>query len=421
MAVIPGEPMTFKRGMYIAASVLLIASFAVTTRYIAEGTAKDRPTADRSFPWRHVDLLPIWAGSRMILRRESPYSDSATRAIQVEYYGRALRPGEKDDPVAFVYPACTALFASPLALLPWPAASTIAFFGMLFGTLVSVPIWLRVLDIRVSRAKVWLYAGAVIASWPALAGLRLENISLLIIPVIAVATWCLVRGYPVSAGFLFAACTVKPQLVCLLLPWLALRSALRREWRFLSSFGATLAASFCVTTLLVPHWVGAWYRSLTYYVTYQSVTPGLLFRFDEALAGIALLILWHFRRVDLGRGVSLALAATYAAAPLGLRHGYDMLCLVPACLYLLEHRVTGRVAWFRVIAIELLALGFLLEPMRFALHRVYPHGTIVDWLAGGDIFLLPIAVAVALSAILMSSSRSPERVTSQRSVLPTDA
>lgn len=394
--------MATKWRRYIAVSLLLVVAFALTAKNIAGIKVMERPTADHSFPWSHVDLLPVWLGSRMILHRENPYSDRATQAIQVAYFGQLVKPNEKRiDPEAFAYPAYTAFFAAPLALLPWKAVSIIALFAMFFATLASVPAWLRVLDIRLSRQKEWLYIGAVIVSWPALWGLRCENISLLVLPMVAVASWCLLEDYPVVAGVLFAASAIKPQLVFLLLPWLVLRSALRREWRFLISFGSTLAVSLSISILLLPHWIGAWLGSLTDYVTYTHVAPLLPAPLNLAAIGIAALFLWSIRRADLRTGISFTLAAAYVLAPSIWATSYNMLCVLPGCLLLLESRFTGRVIWLRAIAVESMVLEFLLVPIGFALQSAYPT-TGFGGVPGCN-FLLPIAVTVALGGVLMSS------------------
>src|SRR5260370_8671429 len=75
------------------------------------------------------DLYPSWLASReLLLNRRDPYSRELTREIQTGYYGRALDPARKNDPMnqqAFASPVYVAFMLSPTVTLPSPALQLI--------------------------------------------------------------------------------------------------------------------------------------------------------------------------------------------------------------------------------------------------------------------------------------------------------
>ena len=88
-------------------------------------------------------------------------------------------------------------------------------------------------------------------------GLKLQQISLLIAALISVAIILLVSDYAVVAGAILAVATIKPQLMVLLLGWLALWTLAdwRRRYRLAVSFLATMVILFAASEWYLPHWI----------------------------------------------------------------------------------------------------------------------------------------------------------------------
>ncbi len=132
--------------------------------------------ASDSFPWQRTDLLPVYVGTRIALHRQNPYSASAMRTIEQEYYGHALSAGEATarDNMGFAYPLPVVLLFAPFAALPWNAACSLYLLLSLFSTIMVALIWTRILGICLSRSSLAILLLATLACWPTLWALRLE-------------------------------------------------------------------------------------------------------------------------------------------------------------------------------------------------------------------------------------------------------
>ena len=142
------------------------------------------------------DLYPRWLGTRELLQHgRNPYSAAVTRDIQIGYYGVALTPDSPiKDQQGFAYPLYVVFLLAPLTLVPFAVVQPLFGWGLLIGTALSVPLWLRAIGWTLPRPALLAAALLAAGSWPALQGWALEQLTLLVAALLAAAAACLAWG-----------------------------------------------------------------------------------------------------------------------------------------------------------------------------------------------------------------------------------
>src|ERR1700693_2112084 len=277
----------------------------------ADAVAHGRPRGNLS------DLYPRWLGAReLLLHHRDPYSNDVTREIQAGYYGRPLDPARPDDPKdqqGFAYPVYVVFLLAPTTTLPFSAVQAGFRSLLLIITIATVPLWLRALRWRPSRTTTSMLIVLAIGSFPALQGIKLQQLSLVVSGLIALCAVLLTSGHLLLAGIVLAMATIKPQLVWPLAAWLILWtiSDWRRRQRFLWGFILTVAALLGGAEYLLPGWLTKFRQAISAYRQYTGgagslldvlVTPG----WGRAISGLILLALaavcWRLRRGAGGGG-----------------------------------------------------------------------------------------------------------------------
>src|ERR1700730_14146268 len=300
----------------------------------ADAAVNERPRGNLS------DLYPRWLGAReFLLHHRDPSSPEVTREIQKGYSGRALDPDHAADPHAdephanepktdepkdqqgFAYPVYVVFLLAPTVRLPFPVVQSSFRWLLLILTMMSVPLWLRVLRWRPPIAVTAILMTLTIGSFPVVQGFKLQQLSLLVGGLIAACAAALVAGYFSLAGFLLAVATIKPQLVVPMAGWLVLWAIgdWKQRWRFVASLCATAAVLFAASEYVLPGWIGRFRDAVAAYRQYTGgagslldvlATP-MLGRVIAAAAVITVTVLcWRFRRVthdSVAFGVILAL------------------------------------------------------------------------------------------------------------------
>jgi len=165
-------------------------------------------------------------------------------------------PGDRNYQQGFYYPVYVAFYLAPTLHLPFAIVRK-GFFWVLLAhrchysavaacTAWSVPLWGQV---------AWSYSPRQPAR---MQGLKLQQITLFVVPLLAVAMALLVSDRPVAAGVLLALATIKPQLVlllCLLTIWTV--ADWRRRYRWAASFLVSMAILWATSEWYLPHWVPA--------------------------------------------------------------------------------------------------------------------------------------------------------------------
>jgi len=306
------------------------------------------------------DLYPRWLGAReLLLHHRDPYSAEVTREIQTGYYGRELDPALPNDPKdeqGFAYPAYVIFLLAPTVMLPFAVVQTIFRWLLLALTVASVPLWLRTLRWKASAETVTILMVLTLGSFPALQGIKLQQLSLLVAGLIALGATLLVEGHLFMAGVLLAAATIKPQLALPVAGWFmlwALNDWTRRRgfcWGFLG----TLAVLAGGAEYVLPGWVGRFREAVIAYRRYNEGADSLLDvlftpQLGKWLAILAVVFLawwaWRRRRTEAGawahsQVTALILTSTVIIIP--KTSLYNHVLLLPGILLLLQQR---RALW----------------------------------------------------------------------------
>lgn len=317
---------------------------------VADAAAHERPRGNLS------DLYPRWLGAReLLVHHRNPYGDDIAVEIQKGYYGRALdpaRPGDPKDRQGFAYPVYVVFLLWPLIGLPFHDVQ-IFFHWLLLGlTAASVWWWLRALRWRLPPLAAAAAAILMLGSVPAVQGIKLQQLSLLVAALLAGSASCVASGFLFCGGALLALATVKPQLAWPLAAWLLVwaMSDWRARWKLVFGFGLVMALLLAGAEIILPGWwrmfgdaIGQYHR----YTQNESVLDQLVpwASAGKVLAAVAVLaciwLLWRLRRepadtTEFGVATALVMALTVLVVP--MYAPYNQVLLLPAILVLARDR-----------------------------------------------------------------------------------
>jgi hypothetical protein len=315
--------------------------------YTAKAVERGRPIGNNS------DLYPLWLTSReVLLQGKAPYSADLTRDIQKGFYGRELDAGNPADPAdlqAFVYPLYVIFFLAPTVKLPFATVVEIFRWLLLFCIAAAVPLWAYAIGFRARWALVASMTVLAVSSFPAVLEDRQQNISALVVLLLAGAMAATVRHWFTLGGFLLALSTVKPQLSGLLIAWMLLwaLSGWRARGKLVWSFVVTFLGLLAAATAISPGWMAGFWAAVRAYRSYgmgpsifQLILPPILaVPVILMLIGFVAVICWKWRKAQpesLQFGWTLALVATVTVT-LTTQAAHYQLLLVPALLMLLRH------------------------------------------------------------------------------------
>lgn len=302
------------------------------------------------------DFYPIWlTGRALLLQRENPYTYNMTRKIQIGLYGRPMDPTRPTDQAvdyrAFAYPLFTDLLAAPL--LPWRFDVVRVVLSLLLVPLTafSVFLWLRVLHIQASHSTVAILMILVVANYPVLIGLYVEQVGLFVGAGLALSIAALTRRRMALSGAGLALLSVKPQMVWLLAFYLILWSFTGWRGRRKVAFGFVLTMLvLCLgSEILLPGWLSDWWGAIVRYPAYtlpplpQYVLGRILGSLITVAAlAMAALVGWRSMRKDVtSQEFSFALIFILAVSVLlqpSAGAAYDQVVLLPGILWLWRHR-----------------------------------------------------------------------------------
>lgn len=384
-----------------AASMWFYVIGILRAHQIADAAIKQTPRGNLS------DLYPRWLGTReLLLHHRNPYSREVTLEIQEGYYGRRLDPARPNDPKdqqGFAYPVYVVFLLAPLAGLPFPALLIVFYWLLALLTAASVCLWLRVLRWHLPPLGVATCIVLTLGSFPAVQGIKLQQLSLLVAALLAGAAACVASGFLFLGGALLALATIKPQLAWPLVAWLLLWSV--SDWRarrkFVIGFGMVIALLLAGAEIILPGWWRMFAGAIGQYRQYTQnqsvlevlinellgpVASGTVARIGgQILAAIAVLacgsVLWKVRREQadasgFSSATALVLALTVLVVP--MYAPYNQVLLLPAILLLVRERaaflsgsrgrrfgyVIGRVAvgWQWIASLGLTGIYLLVSP-----------------------------------------------------------
>ncbi len=330
-----------------AASMWFYVDRILVGYQVADAAAHERPRGNLS------DLYPRWLGARELLRHgRNPYGDDLTLEIQKGYYGRALdaaRPNDPKDQQGFAYPVYVVFLLAPLIGLPFHGVQ-IFFHWLLLGlTGTSVWLWLRVLRWRLPFLGVAICVVLTLGCFPAVQGIKLQQLSLLVAALMAGSAACVASGFCFSGGVLLALTTIKPQLAWPLVAWLLVWavSDWRARRRLVFGFGLVMALFLGGAEIILPGWLRMFVEAMGKYHRYTQNQSVLLAPW--AVAGVFVAAAIFFCAFFLGRsrgepadgasfGRSTALVLALTVLVIPMYAPYNQVLMAPAVLALVRDR-----------------------------------------------------------------------------------
>jgi hypothetical protein len=345
-----------RKSYVVIGALLLSAAMWIWVQSIAVPHQMSE-SAERGAPRGNLsDLYPRWLGAReLLVHHRDPYTAEITREIQIGYYGRPLDPTRKNDPIdqqGFAYPIYVVLMLAPTVTLPFPTVHRIVFWLFVVLTTISVPLWLGVLRWRLSRAATVTAILLTLACFPAIQGLRLQQLTVLVVALIAGSMYAITHQRFVLAGILLAMASIKPQLVFLLILWLCIW--LLGNWcerqRVLWSLVISMAVLVVAGELLLPGWISEFRGAMKDYYRYTGGGNSLLNGFlpplwariaSVVLLGMVLVFAWRNRRAGEETPafqwlLCFTLATTLVVIPMFAP--YNQLLLLPGVMMVLRAR-----------------------------------------------------------------------------------
>jgi hypothetical protein len=231
----------------------------------------------------------------------------------------------------------------------------------------------------------------MLSSIAVIQGLLLQQISLLVAGVMAVAIALIISDQQVAAGILLAVATIKPQLVLLLVIWFLIWTLgdWRHRYRWVVSYVLSMTFLCGLGEWYLPHWISLFWHAVRDYQNYtgaasvlDSLTGTPWSWIFEIAAFIALMsACWKGRRNSADTGsfaftVSMVLATTVLLLPISAQ--YNQVLLIPAILSLIKERrmiwrasftnrilmvmTTVLIAWQWIASSALAVLSYVLRP-----------------------------------------------------------
>jgi hypothetical protein len=344
-----------------AASMWFYVIDILRARQIAEAEAKQIPRGNLS------DLYPRWLGAReLLLHHRNPYSREVALEIQEGYYGRRLDAARLNDPKdqqGFAYPVYVVFLLAPLVGIPFPELLIIFYWSLVVLTAASVWLWLRTLRWQLPLIAVVACMVLTLGSFPAVQGIKLQQLSLLVAALLAGSAACVASGFLFCGGALLALATIKPQLAWPLVVWLLLWTAgdWRGRMRLVLGFGLTMILLLGGAEIVLPGWWRMFAEAIGQYRHYTqsqsvlevilnqmlgSAASGIVGRVGgQILGAIAILacipVLWKLRgQAADASGFSCATALVLALSVLvvPMYAPYNQVLLLPAILLLVRER-----------------------------------------------------------------------------------
>lgn len=338
--------------VWMAASMWLYIQLILIPYQITQGPMRESPRGNLS------DLYPRWLGAReLLLHHRDPYSVEITRESQIGYYGRPLDPTRGNDPKdqqGFAYPVYVVLLLAPTVTLQFSTVHRL-FFWLLVGlTAASVPLWMRTLGWRVSKATLFVWVLLTLSCFPAIQALKLQQLTLLVATLLAASMNALVRRHFILAGILLALASIKPQLVFLMVLWLCIW--VMGDWRerkfVLVSYVISMLVLVISGEVLLPGWILEFCGAVKNYNGYTGggnlltdLLSGLLGLITSAIViGIVLTFAWQTRHDGQNTLVfQWSLCLVLASTLVIIRYSpYNLVLLLPGVMMLLR---SGRQLW----------------------------------------------------------------------------
>ncbi len=218
------------------------------------------------------DFLVHWLGTRSLVKDSlNPYSDQVAERIQTFAYGAPAKAGQHELRVA--YPLYSVIIFLPFALVSDFTLARALWMTLLeSGLLMLVVVSIRLAKWKVGPALLALLFIFALFWYHGLRPLINGNAVILVALGLAGGFLALREGADELAGVLFALTTIKPQVVVLVLVFVAWWALNNRRWRLLGWMIGTVALLSAAAALLIPDWMLYELREVIRYPSYNP--PG---------------------------------------------------------------------------------------------------------------------------------------------------
>jgi hypothetical protein len=224
------------------------------------------------------DFLVYWMGTRSFITEGiSPYSDEVALRIQDMVYGRPAVEGEHE--LRFAYPLYSIVLFLPFALIKEFTMARAVWMTILEVILIV----LCFLSLRLTRWKpapliLMLLLLFSIFWYHGLRALILGNAVVLVTLLVVGALLAIRSDADELAGVFLGFATIKPQVVVVLLIFIAFWAFSRRRWKIVFWLAGTVALLSAACILLLPDWILQDLREIMYYSSYNPPgTPAAVF------------------------------------------------------------------------------------------------------------------------------------------------
>jgi hypothetical protein len=251
-----------------------------------------------------------------------------------------------------------ALLLAPTVKLQFPVVQEIFRWTLAALTVLSVVLWLRVVRWKPSSIETSALLILTLGTFWVVQGIKLQQLTLLIAPMIAASVYLLIKNRQVASGIFLALATVKPQIAVPLAAWLLLWACARisLRWKLVAAFAATVLTLVAAGELLLPGWIREFYAAMIAYRGYtrhlspldESTAPVLGIPLAVVIGAAVGLLCWRARKSLASDELfcwttTLVLAANLLVIPTVAP--YNQLLLLPGIFLLLQSWEGSRTSW----------------------------------------------------------------------------
>src|SRR5258705_13690471 len=206
--------------------------------------------------YQATDFYCLYHGARSLVVGHDPYDEAWWRGVAGGLSPDPSGPVVPSScPGRYGYPLWTAVVMLPIGALPIELASSLWMAVSLGAALAGA--WCAWLAVRGPARLAPLYAILVITAQPLLLLVIYGQITGVMLGLAGLFALLAARGRA-AAGAALSALALKPQIVALAIPAIALRAIVQRRWRLLAFAAATGALMVVVPMLFLPGWVSEW-------------------------------------------------------------------------------------------------------------------------------------------------------------------
>ena len=280
---------------------------------------------------RH-DFVCYWSSAQLLAHGHSPYDPGAIRQIE-----RVVGFSERGPAFIMRNPPWMLPLIAPLAYFPLKAA--ILLWAGLMLALASLACWLLTRNCPDKRDLLIYFAPLLICLWNG------QSTTILLFALSFFL--CFSRKWPLASGMVLSLTMIKPHLLLLFWPVLALDCIRRREWRVPAGVLVGTAALTAISFCLDPHAWTEYQRAMNqqgidtqFLANISAELRFLLFprlpwvQFVPSLIGLAAALIWYLRTRDWKWSEHGALLIGLSAVLSPYSWTYDLALVLPGVLTL---------------------------------------------------------------------------------------